>query len=285
MKRFILLATLAITVGSMLIATQAKAGDVVDFLPEVQQGQVLRIFFEFFARSDRAEFLTENSCLDQNSLDAIPNQLFIDDQGNTRTPEQSATVMFNSLCVALLILEDAMVTNHATAFTNIFKVMGGEELVLSNGLVIDGGKQPIRAALSVNTFLTFGLQNFLNDFSFFQILFGENSCETVTDFVLNGDTAELQWLGFFILQNDHANSQFCTSNVEGSEAELIQLAQQGSIDAALQLAVTWAQQDDDDAITSEELVQRFELRTLQYHSYGLVTIAALLSFQMSNLGF
>jgi len=252
MLKVVLTLTLAFGLLTTVNGSNTEAGELIDFLPEVQ---FMRAMAQVVQTSD--PFLEgDEGCSGNETLDQVPNSLWVDSLGNIRTSEGVSEVLAFSLCA----LTNAGAGEAGEAFESgasfldpFLTILSGEVADL-NGVMIDGGKEPIRVGLTFSTAVIISfLQAFgapLDDPEFF----GEDVCNTLRGFVSDGPTFELSWVGFIVLGSAHAaglddpessngpDALVCSTSIEASTDELLALAQAGNIDAAFDLAITWDRQ-------------------------------------------
>ncbi len=259
MAKSMLKVVLAFTLTLGLLTTgsgsNTQAGEIIDFLPEVQ---FMRSMAQVVQNSD--PFLENDAiCAGDETLDQVPNSLWVDDRGNLRSQEDVAEVLQFAQCA--LVLSGAGEANEefdsGASFLEPFISIVSGEIADLNGISVDGSKEPLRVGLTFSTAVVISfLQAFgapLEDPEFF----GEDACSTLRGFISDGPTFEIGWVAFLVLASGHVASiedpelvqetglLICSTPQEGSIDELIAQAQAGNIDATFDLAFAWDREVDE----------------------------------------
>lgn len=262
-----------------LAAPAILAGDVIDFLPEVQ---VARSLVPAFANA----FVFEGACIDVQLDAEIPNNLLFDDNGQPRSFDEMGMIMLQLNCIyQSLALEDP--DNALQNVPFFLEALAGNMVVFPNGTELDGTKQAVRASLLFSHLLLF---QFDLTGQFEIGILGSDPCGQLREWVLSDTSLELQFVAFLTLASEIVVSDEeelpiqCSTPVAGTESELIEAAESGDLDAALELSVLWVLQlmnefgeeptvDDLPGMLAE--LDRFELFVLQNTmKFPLLTLAA-----------
>ena len=225
-------ALLMITGALIALSPNAEAGDVVDFLPEVQLADSLVIAAENI-------FVTEQDCAGFDSSIEIPDNLLYDINGQRRSAEESGQILFNINCLFFLI-QTADEVDSVSNVVRFLDVLKGQSVAFENGIVLDGGKQSMRVSLIFGFLISIAFER--SGFVDLGIFEGD-PCDELRDWALNAPTLELKWLGLVILAGEAVTEDMapreCTTAVSGTRSELIALTEQGDLDAAIALIVDW----------------------------------------------
>ena len=226
------LAIFLLNASLLVLVPNAQAGDVVDFLPEVQLAESL-----VFA-ADNA-FVTDEDCAGFDISVEIPENLLFDINGQRRTAAESGQILFNLNCLYFLIQtsEDINSSSNIARFLDVFQ---GQSVTFENGIVIDGGKQSVRVSLIFGFLISIAFERS----GFVDLgIFDGDPCDQLRDWAINAPTLELQWLAFIVLAGEAVTEDMapreCTTEVSGTRSELIALTEQGDLDAAIALVADW----------------------------------------------
>lgn len=286
--------------------SNTQAGEVLDHLPEIQFMRGIAQVVE----SDAPLLEGDATCTGEETLDAVPNSLWVNELGEIRSEAEAAEVLRFTQCA----LEGAGPSGEGDPFADgesflapFISIISGDAVDI-DGVTIDGSKEPIRVGLTFSAVIVISLlQAFgapLDDPAFL----GEDACTALRGFATDGPTFELQWVGFIILASAHlANIEAmddpdafgfgdplaCSTPQEGSVDELLAQAQAGNLDAALDLTIAWDRQVgeffesdaafDDEAFQAE--LDRFLLIALENTGWApLVSLAISIPFISLNVG-
>jgi hypothetical protein len=264
-----------------LVGPAIQAGDVIDFLPEVQVARSITPAIEF-------AIVFEEDCVGVQVNQEVPNNLLFDDNGQARTFEQMGEILLQLNCsFQSLAFED--LENSSANIPLFLDAFSGNLVEFSNGLTLDGRKQTVRASLIFSHLLLFQFE--LGGVFDFDIL-GSDPCGQLRTWSKSGSSLELQFVAFLTLGSDIFSSEEeglprqCSTAVGGTEAELIALAEAGDLDASLDLMFFWTlelqaifgdEPTADDLPSIEAQMDRFELLILRNTmKFPFVTLAAQL---------
>lgn len=276
-------ACLAALVMWLGILVQARAGEVIDHLPEVQLARGVAQFFQIQAFLDDVSGI----CDDLAFQEALPANLWLDDRGLIRSVDEVQRVLLHAVCSLQRVEPSDAFLSDASEAQLLLDVLSGRDVEVAEGVFIEGSKQPVRDAIAFPVAMALFFEMFFHDlFDEPGPFLGESPCETLRSFVATGPTIELQWAAFLAMMADlsfafeEGTETICTPVVEGDEAALLDLAIHGDLDAALNLAFRWDAQLDsllnvesvDTAAVAEKLTG-FELLALKHYGEGFVGLA------------
>lgn len=227
------LALLVVLLLFSMSSVAPRAGELIDHLPEVQ----LARSWAQWAR------LGEFSCQGDERLDDVPRTLWVDRNGQLRSDDEVARILVETICALHLAgpLQPSQIAG-LSDLEPLFELLRGR--TLADGAVADGGRDPIRTALTIQT-------TFIMVFVLAQSLHGDDgatapaACNQLRAFVHEGETLELRWVGFIALLSDYDAARSgldllrCEEPTQGDEADLWTRARSGELAAALQLSLQW----------------------------------------------
>ncbi len=279
-------------------AERARAGELLDYLPEVQ---FARAMVQIVETQDVFLDGAEGVCTGEESLDQVPYKLWVDAAGNLRSPEAVAGVLQTAQCALSNVSPqdvepDAFGPSVLAPFLSLLR----GEVVTVGDATIDGGKEPLRVGLSFSVaFLISVLQAFGVPLDSPELL-GEDACAALRGFATEGETFELRWVGFLNLlvqfdpdANADEDAPACVDSTPDAEANLLARARGGDVDAAVQLAYLWDQQVGDfqeGPLGSDEAAVQAEIDALllvvleHTGAAPLVSLAATIPYISLNVG-
>lgn len=263
----------------LAVGPSTQAGEVIDFLPEVQMARSLVHLLEF---GD----VDEDDCISISLDEPIPSNLLYDQNGMFHSDEQIVKILTQINCIILELAE--LDLDNADANIPLFiDAFSGETAQFANGRILDGRKQAVRASFIFGFLLLFQFElSGLFDLG----LLGSDPCAQLRDWSAVGPSLEFRFTAFFTLlvqlaiSDEEQRQEQCTTIRGDLEQELIAQAEAGSVDAAVELSFLWTSQLEErfgDEPTIDELpamqieIDRFELLMLENTmKFPLVTLAA-----------
>jgi len=243
MKRLLVVTLLTlVALAALLPASTSRAGDVIDFLPEVQTARSFSAVVPPGLTFQFAVFPDSRTCLQNNWPSDIPNHLLYDDNGRFHTIDEILLIVANIRCLFQVADGEANVVGDGFSILYSLESLKGEVVELSNGNILDGTKQSIRA-VSIWAAAA-GLTSVLLDGDNATSLFTDEAiggCELLERLVLEGETIELRFATLFVLFGDIAlqiEEDFggrCLSERTESTEALVELTKSGEIEAAANL--------------------------------------------------
>ncbi len=287
MKRTMLL---SVVVGLLFVNFWGFAqGDLIDHLPEIQMARAIAeavAFQNLESQNPLDDPEIAEICATEPTLEDIPNQLWLNNMGQLRTADEVRRVLILTQC-SFVFLEGNQEEQDSSFLLGL---LGGQDKTLGENIIIPGSKQPVRVVLAFSTFITMffelvfsSLPEIEND----QILLGEAPCETLSSLAVEGKSLELRWAAFMALVFDRVSIEagefsICGAPSEASNDELLAHAQQGNLDAAVELAFNWLSEvsDSDSNVNirpeeAQAVIERHELFILNQFGQSLATMAAV----------
>jgi hypothetical protein len=228
-------------VAFLFAAPSLYAADILDRLPEVEAAKAFN--FVLFWHDELASLDNIDCSGISLEREELPSHLLIDENGENRTLWEMREVLIQINCVYSQILSGQFfeAPEHLPLF---LEVLAGSVVEFPNEIIIDGTKQSVRASLMANflVLLDFELRGWF-EFG----LLASDACTQFREWSATADSAELQWVAFFILFEQYrrtlSGDEFVTctfSEGDGeTEGQLIDLAKSGDVDAAVRLAHIW----------------------------------------------
>jgi hypothetical protein len=215
-----------------------QAGDVIDFLPEVQAARSFEIFFLALI----SDF--EIDCDTARSASELPNHLLVDNNGALRTEEESIILAAEAICLFFNFSLEASDTSFdpdvlAEIRRNRLEVLRGNIATYDDGTEIDGSKQLFRMAAAYGFFgAPDSLATLLADTPIAPI------CQVLQETILDGETLELRFVSMLILAfeigddlfRDSDDDSICGPLPTTSAEDLKPLVIAGDVNAAVDYA-------------------------------------------------
>jgi hypothetical protein len=259
-------------------ASISHAGDVIDFLPEVETARSFSAVLIPIVTLPFTIFPHPSVCIDENLPTEIPNHLLYDSNGVFNSFEEILFVLRNINCRFLAAGGEVAIIPEAEILLNYFLALRGENIELSNGNILEGEKQSVRAASIIfgGSLLTAVLQ--AGELSIIEES-DQSPCDFLHEQISHGKTIELRFASLFALLGDLlANSEGmgigCIHELDASDEELVELVQMGNVEAAVNLADRWS-----------DLVDRETgVTSASFDVHSLEETQALLNAKLAELG-
>ncbi|MBI1729821.1 hypothetical protein HYR53_04300 [Candidatus Acetothermia bacterium] len=237
-------------IGSLLLAAlfalNASAGEMLNWLPEVQYARSL-------AQLSSAGFRLHNPTSDQckvilPEIRDLESNLLIDRNGKIRIQDEIDHVVLQIECLFERVRDLNLDLSEQQVLQLITDVLSGKPFQLTDSLILDGAKQSIRVVFSHDLPLIFIFDALRPDSKH---IFGNDPCGTIKSFTATGATFELQMGAFIslfadlsIASHDGKSSGLCLPLLANQKIEtLIAKAKAGDLDSAVNLAFQWGEQN------------------------------------------
>jgi len=278
-------AGLLMLLAQPLLGPTIYAGEVIDHLPEVQ---LARSITQYLAVQSLLDNGFEGICANAPGIEDVPDHLWLDELGNIRSTEAVQDVLLSTLCAFEGIEPSAEVFDvYDNEFEFFIDILSGKDVEVANGVFVFGSKQPVRAALTFPFAISLFFELFLGDLSNEPSpVLGENPCQTLRTFASEGPSLEIRWSAFLTLAVDLSldaedpSEATCTTLNDQEPDVLLQQAQRGDLNAALQLAYNWDNEissvvdaDEVDPSLVDAQIERFQLIALNHFGEGFVGLA------------
>jgi hypothetical protein len=251
---------------------------VIDFLPEVETARSFSASIVRLLTPPFIAFPNPIECIDEQLPTEIPNHLLYDNNGIFHSYDEILIVLKTINCRFFAANGEVAISTDPNIFLSSFQALQGESVLLSNGNILDGQKQSVRASMIfLGTFVLFGTLeggelSIIDDIN-------QAPCEYLHDQVSNGTTIELRFASLFVLFTDlvdetRGSGLGCIHELNDSDEELIEQAKLGDVEAAVNLTLRWI-----DLVGMETDV---EIDALENPS--IEEIQALLSAKLTELG-
>jgi hypothetical protein len=250
-------------IGSLLLAAlfvlNASAGEMLNWLPEVQYARSLA---QLSSAGRRLPNPTTEQCkVILPEIGDLESNLLIDRNGKIRTQEEIDHVVLQLECLSERLRTVSLQLSDQQALQLFIDVVAGKPVQLTDSLILDGTKQPLRVLFSYDLPLIFIFDAvYGNSHS----ILADDPCGTFKGLTVDGATIELQMGAFISLAadiiiavRDHKSSGLCSPVLANEKLDaLIAKARAGDLDSALNLAFQWSQQIEklfDGGATPEEI--------------------------------
>jgi len=257
-KLFVISLLTLVALTALLPASTSRAGDVIDYLPEVQT-----------ARSVSAVAILSLTLFgfDPDDCDQLPllelqnnisDHLLYDENGKFFDVSEIRQNVTGLICLSTTQIRPPTFSEEEAADI-YFEIIQGNVVELPSGRLLDGAKQSLRAYSAYLVTNIFGF-SLLPDFPIQAQLPSELSdpCEAVRDIALNGSTLDIRFAAILALMNnlvqsdENGNLGSCTPPMDASESELVERAKAGDLEAAVNLSVLIREQIQAEADALEE---------------------------------
>ena len=240
--------TLAVLFVSLIIAnssTTTRAGEIIDYLPEVVTARSLGAYIAAaFINGARA-----SDCDNAEAAESISEHFLYDENGVEYAPSQIAEIAQSITCLFRPTSSETPFPSALERAQNSIDVIQGNKVLLFNGNELDGTKQSVRvySLLRVNQLF---LAEVVDPQGRLLTTSTEDACRLIIEATGLGNTIEMRFVAFVSLTGllnstiETGGRPLCHRERFESDEELIEAAKLGDLEAAVNLGLRWTNRNE-----------------------------------------